>query len=70
MQSFADFKYVEGCVPCTFVCSCCERNCIGVDLYIWENKYTQEIYSILCGHCYRGCPQGLGRPCLLLDENN
>lgn len=61
MHDGGDFKLVEGCQPCSFVCSCCEyqyyRCMTGDQMYIWENKYTQETYSILCGPCYRDCPQ-------------
>jgi len=72
MRSGGDFKYVEGCRPCSFVCSCCDRHCYrcmsGEQMWIWENKYTRETYSILCGPCYRGCKQSPYSGCDLLRE--
>ena len=73
MQHYADFKLVKGCSPCVFVCVCCERTCYrcsaNEDMWMWFNKHTQETLSILCGHCYNGCPQGLGNRCKIqLDE--
>lgn len=34
-------------------------------MYIWDNKYTNEIYRILCGECYRGCQQSPYKGCEL-----
>jgi hypothetical protein len=32
-------------------------------MYKWDNKYTNEIYRILCGECYRGCQQSPYKGC-------
>ncbi len=67
MNSGGDFKLVQGCIPCAFYCNCCEgthyRCMTGTPMYLWENKYTNETYSILCGDCYFGCTQSPYKGC-------
>lgn len=73
MNSGGDFKRVEGCIPCAFVCNCCElqyyRCMTGEPMWLWENKYTRETYSILCASCYVGCTQSPYKECKVRKEN-
>ena len=72
MQNQDKFHLVEGCRPCNFVCSCCQnqyyRCSTGELMYIWENRWTKETYSILCGECYQTCPQDPYAQCNLEHE--
>lgn len=72
MQIYADFKLVEGCVPCSFSCVCCEgtyhRCSSNEQMYLWYNKHTRETLSVLCGRCYNYCPQGGGNHCTIRQQ--
>lgn len=74
MDSGGDFEHVTGCIPCSFLCDCCERHCYrcsgGEAMYKWGNKYTQEIYRILCGECYYGCQQSPYKGCELHKDQH
>lgn len=51
------YKFQTGCIPCSFVCSCCDnhyyRCSSGVGMYYRgsSNKYDR----ILCEYCYQEC---------------
>jgi hypothetical protein len=52
-----EYKSVHGCIPCNFVCDCCEflcsRCCSGINMYVKGDPNKPK--RILCESCYLNC---------------
>lgn len=53
-----DYQLRTGCIPCNFVCDCCNilysRCCSGVGMYCREKSFYEPDH-MLCENCYQNC---------------